>query len=238
MGEVILKKEFFSGLCAGVPIGLGYLSVSFGFGIAAVRAGLSVLAAVGISATNLTSAGQVAGLAVIAAGGTILEMILTQIIINLRYSLMGISLTQNLDSSFSLFHRLICSFAITDEIFAVASMRQKKVTPAFFYGLMTLPLIGWTAGTFLGAFAGRILPETVSSALGIMIYAMFIAIVVPPARKKSSLVFTCGVAVGCSSVLYYAVPALSSGFAVIISTVIAASASALFFPVDREEETK
>ena len=112
MGDFILKKEYFSGLYAGVPIGLGYLSVSFGFGIAAVRAGLSVLAAVGISATNLTSAGQVAGLAVIAAGGTILEMILTQIIINLRYSLMGISLTQNLDSSFSLFHRLICSFVV------------------------------------------------------------------------------------------------------------------------------
>ena len=118
-----MKKQFLTGLKDGIPIALGYLSVSFGFGILCIILGLSIAAAVGISATNLTSAGQVAGVGIIAAGGTLVEMALTQLVINIRYSLMGLSLAQKLDGSFNTLHRALVSFGITDEIFAVAYAR-------------------------------------------------------------------------------------------------------------------
>ena len=125
-----MKQDFLKGVRDGIPICLGYLSVSFGFGILATGLGISLLAAVGISLTNLTSAGQVAGVGIIAAGGSLIEMALTQFIINIRYSLMGISLSQKLDENFSTFHRLVASFGITDEIFAVA-VSQKTVSPYY-----------------------------------------------------------------------------------------------------------
>ena len=118
---ITLDKAFRKGILQGIPIALGYLSVSFGFGIMAVRAGLSVSAAVAISITNVTSAGQAAGVGVIAAGGSYLEMALTQLTINFRYALMGFSLSQKLDKTFRLPQRMAAAFGITDEIFAVAS---------------------------------------------------------------------------------------------------------------------
>lgn len=237
-GRIIVKSMFAKGLAAGIPIALGYLSVSFGFGIMAVRAGLSVLAATGISLTNLTSAGQVAGVTVIAAGGTVIEMILTQLVINLRYSLMGISLTQKLSSGFSTPHRLACSFGITDEVFAVASTRDFEITPPFMYGLILLPLAGWTAGTLLGAVAGQLLPAAVSAAMGIVIYGMFIAIVVPQAKKEKSVLAACIVAIGVSCLFRYVLTGVSEGISVIISAVAASAAAALVFPLPAEKEEK
>ena len=114
-----MKSPFVKGVLDGVPIALGYLSVSFGFGILAVRSGLTTLTSVIISAVNLTSAGQAAGIAIIAAGGSYIEMALTQLIINLRYGLMSISLSQKLDSTFNTPRRLLVAYGITDEIFAV-----------------------------------------------------------------------------------------------------------------------
>jgi len=227
---------YLKGLSAGIPIALGYLSVSFGFGIMAVGKGLSWLAAVGISLTNLTSAGQVAGVTVIAAGGTIIEMILTQLVINLRYSLMGISLTQKLAPGYSLPHRLFTSFGITDEVFAVASTRDFAITPSFMYGLITLPIVGWTTGTLLGAVAGELLPADISSAMGIVIYGMFIAIVVPQAKKEKSVILCAAVAIGLSCLFRYALTFVSEGLAVIISAVIASVVAAVIFPVKDEEE--
>ncbi|MGN1106544.1 MAG: AzlC family ABC transporter permease, partial [Huintestinicola sp.] len=183
----MMKKDFLKGLLHGIPIALGYLSVSFGFGITAVRAGLSAAAAVGISASNLTSAGQAAGVEIIAAGGTLIEMALTQLIINLRYSLMGLSLSQKLDGSFTTPHRLLASFGITDEIFAVAAAQPGRIKPLYMYGLILISFIGWTGGTFLGAAAGQSLPQMFTSAMGILLYGMFIAIIIPPSRKSRSV---------------------------------------------------
>jgi len=215
----------------GIPIGLGYLSVSFGFGIMAVKSGLSALAAAVISATNLTSAGQAAGVGIVAAGGSLIEMALVQLTINLRYSLMGLSLSQKLDSSFTLPHRLIASFGITDEIFAVSAGQKSKLTPWYMYGLILIAFAGWVSGTVLGASAGQLLPSDITSALTIMLYGMFIAIIIPPARKEKSVLAAVTAAALISLLFKYLFTAVSGGFAVIISAVLASAVCASLFPV-------
>lgn len=229
---------FKNGIIDGIPIGLGYLSVSFGFGIMAFNIGLSILQALSISVTNVTSAGQVAGLTIISAGGTLLEMALTQLVINMRYALMGISLTQKLDGSFNTFHRLITSFCITDEVFAVASTKGKKITPKYMYGLILIPFIGWSAGTFLGAAAGNMLPALICNALGIAIYGMFIAIIIPPACENRAVLIAVVTAVALSCIIYY-VPFfnfISSGFSIIICAVIASAFCAYLKPIEEAED--
>lgn len=233
-----MKSLFFKGLRDGIPIALGYLSVSFGFGILCINLGLSIAAAVGISLTNLTSAGQVAGVGVIAAGGTLIEMALTQLVINLRYSLFGISLSQKLDSSFTTFHRIVASFGITDEIFAVAYAQPGKVKPSYMYGVIVIAMLGWTSGTFLGAALGQILPEVLSAAMGIMLYGMFLAIFIPPAKKERGILAAVILAALCSVLFEYLLTFVSGGFAVIISTLLSASACALLFPVQEDEEVE
>lgn len=162
------KQAFWKGVRQGIPIALGYLSVSFSIGILAVKAGLSVSAAVAISMTNVTSAGQAAGIGVIAAGGSYLELALTQFCINLRYALMGLSLSQKLDQTFQhMIHRFLTAFGITDEIFAVAVSQDGQISAPYLYGLISLPFIGWSLGTFLGAAAGEILPKIITDALGL-----------------------------------------------------------------------
>lgn len=220
----------------GIPISLGYLSVSFGFGIKAVGAGLSVLASSLISATNLTSAGQVAGVDIIAVGGTIIEMILVQLTINIRYSLMALSLSQKLDGKFTFLHRLIASYGITDEIFAVCSAQKQKLTPAYMYGMILISAVGWVTGTALGATAGQLLPESISNALGIVLYGMFMAVIIPPARKQRSVFVVVVVSALISILFKYLLTAVSSGFAVIISAVIASVIGAVIFPVGEENE--
>ena len=229
-----MSKLFWKGIKDGVPIALGYLSVAFGFGILSVSMGLSVLQAVGISASNLTSAGQVAGVEIIAAGGTLIEIILTQIVINIRYSLMGISLSQKLDPSFGTLQRLIVSFGITDEIFAVSYAQKGKIKPVYMYGLIIIAFLGWTMGTLVGAAAGAVLPESILSAMGLLLYAMFVAIIIPAARDDRGVVFTIAAA-ACLSVMFkYLFTSLSGGFAVIISAVVAAALAAWLFPVKEE----
>ena len=228
------------GLKKGIPIALGYLSVSFGFGISAVEKGVAPLGAVLISLFNLTSAGQVAGVTVMAAMGTVMEMIAAQFVINLRYSLMGIALTQKLSSDFSFLKRLVASFGITDEVFVMAASEKGEITPKYMYGLITLPIIGWTLGTFLGAFSGSFLPEGIRAALGLAIYSMFVAIIVPPARDSKPVALTVIIASVISSVHFY-LPYLkehiSGGFAIIICALIASLTVAKICPVkEREEE--
>ena len=230
-----MKQDFLKGVRDGIPICLGYLSVSFGFGILATGLGISLLAAVGISLTNLTSAGQVAGVGIIAAGGSLIEMALTQFIINIRYSLMGISLSQKLDENFSTFHRLAASFGITDEIFAVA-VSQKSVSPYYMYGLTVISALGWVSGTFLGGAAGNLLPESVSSALGIVLYGMFLAIIIPPSKKSKGVLITVLVAAALSIIFKYVLTSVSGGFAIIICAVLSAAICAVFFPVKEENE--
>lgn len=230
-----MKSQFTKGLVHGIPIGLGYLSVSFGFGIMAVRSGLSVLQAVAISVTNLTSAGQVAGVGVIASQGTLFEMALTQLVINIRYALMGLSLSQKLDKKFTTFHRLIASFGITDEIFAVSSAQPNKIVPIYMYGVILVSFLGWSLGTFLGAFAGQILPQSATNAMGIVLYGMFLAIIIPPSRKEKSVLTVVLVGAGVSMLFYYVFTSVSSGFAVIISAIVASAVGAIFFPIKDEE---
>lgn len=226
-----MKQLFFKGLKDGVPIFLGYFSVSFGFGILCVNLGLSIAAAASISLTNLTSAGQVAGVGIIAAGGTLVEMILAQLVINLRYSLFAISLSQKLDDSFTTPHRIVAAFGITDEIFAMAYSQEGKVKPWYMYGLISISALGWVAGTFFGAAMGQILPAALSDAMGIMLYGMFIAIVIPPARRARGILVAAILAALCSMLFAYVFTFVSGGFAVIISAVAAAAFCAVRFPV-------
>ncbi len=231
------KASFYRGLQGGVPIALGYLSVSFAFGIQAAGGGLTLFQSVFISMTNLTSAGQFAGLSLMLASAPLYEMALTQLIINLRYALMSLSLSQKLDGSMTTLWRVLLSFGNTDEIFAVASSQPGKVGRDYLLGLVCLPYFGWAGGTLLGAAAGTLLPQMLTQALGIAIYGMFLAIILPPARAHKSVRLVVLAAAIISCALRY-VPALrfiSSGFAIIVCAVAAAALGAILFPI-REAE--
>jgi len=229
-----VKKQFTDGLKDGMPIGLGYLSVSFGFGILAASLGFSPFEAWIISATNLTSAGQVAGVGIIASMGSYLEMAVTQLVINIRYALMGLSLSQKLDNSFHTSQRLLVSYGITDEIFAVSHSKEGKLTPHYMYGMILIAFLGWTLGTLLGAAAGEILPKALTDSMGIMLYGMFLAIIIPPARKSKGVLVVVAFAAICSLIFKFLLPFVTSGFAVIICAVAAAALGAWLFPVKEE----
>ena len=231
-----MRKAFMKGLSDGVPIGLGYFSVAMGFGILAINLKISAFFAWLISATNLTSAGQAAGVEVIAAGGTLIEMALTQLVINLRYSLMGFSLTQKLDNSFTTPKRLVLSMGITDEIYAMAISQKGKIPPAYMTGLIIIPFIGWTSGTVVGAFASQILPEIISDVMGIMLYGMFIAVFVPASKKSKNVLLAVLISAGASIIFKYLLTFVSGGFSIILSAIIASVVCALIFPVKEEKE--
>lgn len=233
-----MKSEFQKGLRDGVPIALGYLSVSFSVGIMAVSGGLSVFQGALMSLTNVTSAGQFAGIQIIAAGGTVLELILTQFVINLRYALMSLSLSQKLSEEMPLWQRMVVAFANTDEIFAVAMNHAKSLTFSYMLGLQSLPILGWTGGTILGAAAGELLPKSLGNALSVALYGMFIAVVVPVAKKLKPVFWVVAMAALLSCFIYY-VPlfsGISAGISIIICTVAAAAVGAVLFPVEEEKE--
>lgn len=216
---------FRQGFKDGLPVGLGYLSVSFTFGILAITSGLTWLQASIISLTNVTSAGQVAGVGIIAGTGGIIAMIISQIVINLRYSLMGIALSQKTDSSMTPLMRMLLAFGITDEIFGVAITRKHAISARYFAGLVVLPVIGWTSGTVIGALLGQVFPAFITNALSIGIYGMFVSIVIPQ-TKQNRIIMNCSVLACTLSALMFYIPALSSvitgGFAIIIAAVLAA----------------
>ena len=232
-------NSFYRGLRSGVPIALGYLAVSFSFGIIAVSLGLDAPSAVLISALTLTSAGQLAAVGVIASAGGYITMLISQLTINMRYAFMSVSLTQRLSPRFRGVLRWLLGFYITDEIFAVAS-REEEITPSFFFGLSLLPHIGWTLGTLVGALVGGILPEAVLSSLSLALYAMFVAIVLPAMRAERSVLAVVLVAIALSSLFYFLPPltAVPSGLAVSISALLAAFFGAVFFPRTEGEVEK
>ena len=230
--------SFKRGVVDGVPIALGYFAVSFTFGMAAVTGGLSIGQAVLISMTNLTSAGQFAGLGIIAASGSYWEMAMTQLIINLRYCLMSFSLSQKLEKTGNPLHRYIVAFGVTDEIFGVSASQEGKVSPYYNYGAMSVAIPGWVIGTLAGAVLGNILPDIVTSALSVAIYGMFLAIVIPPAKTNSAILKVVIGAMIVSS-LFASVPILnkvSSGFVIIITTLLLAGVAAYFCPIEEREE--
>lgn len=234
------KSKLLEGIKDGIPIGLGYLSVSFAFGIFAVESGLTVWQTLMISMFNVTSAGQLAGVPIITAGGTLLEIAVSQLVINARYALMSVSLSQKLGKSVSLLDRFIISFVNTDEVFAVASGKKGTVGRSYLYGLILTPYFGWSLGTIIGAAAGNILPTSVISALGIAIYGMFVAIVMP-AIKEDKKTLVCVLLAVLLSCLFKYVPVLTkvpSGFSIIICAALASGLFAVIAPVKVEEETE
>ena len=233
----MVHNKIKAGMRDGIPIAAGYFSVSFTFGMLAVQDGMSPFHAVLISLLNLTSAGQFAGLTVIVSGASLLEMALTQLVINIRYALMSVSLSQKLDSSVKTFQRMLIAYGNTDEIFAVASSKPGTVGSKYMYGLILLPVIGWVGGTLTGAVASTILPAAMISALGVALYGMFIAIVVPVAKESKEVLLVVAVSLVFSSAFYY-LPVLrniSSGFTIIICTVAAAGIGAVLFPIKEEQ---
>ena len=233
-------NEYRQGVGGGLPVGLGYFSVSFGFGAMAVSQGIKILDSVLISATNLTSAGQFAGLTLIVAAAGLWEMVLTMLVINSRYALMSLALSQRMGERIGFWARLPIAFVNTDEIFALAMARKEPLTLPYMLGLGTLPILGWTGGTLCGALAGSVLPPSFQAALGVMLYGMFIAIVVPPAKKEKEVFLAVALSMGLSC-LFTWLPALkqvSAGISIVICTVAAAALCAVLFPIPEEEEAQ
>ena len=233
-------NEYRTGVHRGLPVGMGYFSVSFGFGAMAAAQGVKALDAALISLTNLTSAGQFAGLTLIVAAASLWELILTQIVINSRYALMSLALSQRMGERIGFLPRLAIAFINTDEIFALAMAYERPLNFPFMMGLGLTPILGWVGGTLMGALAGSVLPVAIRTALGVMLYGMFIAIVVPPARKEKEVLVTVVLAMTFST-LFTVVPLLkqvSAGISIVICTVAAAAICAALFPIPEEEEAE
>lgn len=218
------------GLRDGIPIALGYLSVSFTFGMMCAKAELPLWIAQLISMTNLTSAGQFAGTELILAQGLLTEVFVTTLVINLRYTLMSLSLSQKFSPDMPRAKRALLAFFNTDEIFAVAMQQQGYIGARYLLGLATLPYFGWAGGTLLGAVAADLLPASLSSALGVAIYGMFIAVIVPPAKKDKAVLTCVGTAIALSCLLRAFTP-LSSGWIIILCALGAAGLCAWLFPI-------
>ena len=229
-------NNYTRGLKAGIPIALGYLSVSFTFGIIAISYGLSWWQALVISMTTVTSAGQFAGIGIMLHPGQYFQMLISQITINIRYSFMSISVGQKADGRFTGLSRWILGFMMTDEIFAVAT-QEETVSRSFFAGLATLPYLGWSAGTLLGAILGSILPDRLMSALSLATYEMFVAIVVPEMKKSRPVLIVVVLAMLLSCVFHYIpfLSSISSGITITIVAISAAVVGAILFPVDEEK---
>ena len=226
------RIQWKNGLRDGIPIGMGYFAVSFTFGILAKKAGLTVLQAVVMSLTNLTSAGQFAALGLMGASATYLEMASAQLILNLRYCLMSCVLSQKLAAKTPFSHRFLLAHGITDEIFGVAVCKSGKLNPCYNYGLMSSAIPGWTLGTFFGVISGEVLPERIISALSIALYGMFIAVIIPPAKGNKILTGIILLSMLMSLFLAKAevFHSVSPGFKVIILTILIAGTAAFLFP--------
>ncbi|MBQ8002087.1 MAG: AzlC family ABC transporter permease [Clostridia bacterium] len=233
-------KDIKDGIKDGLPIALGYFSVSVAFGVSAVGANVPWWGATLISLTNLTSAGQKAGVDVMAVGGSILLIILTTLIINMRYFLMGVSMSQKVEEKMPIWQRLLVAFGITDEIYAVSMGRKNDLTGAYMAGLIIPPIFGWTGGTLLGSVATNFMPEILAEAMGIALYGMFIAVIVPPS-KQSKKVFAAVILAICLSVIFTYLPYLNrleTGWAVIIITIVVSSIAATVFPIKEEADNE
>lgn len=226
-------KWFKKGIKNGIPIALGYLAVAFTLGIAAKNAGLNGFSATLASLTTNASAGEFAAFTIIAAGGTYLELVIMEIVANIRYVLMSCALSQKLSDEVSLKHRLLIGFGVTDEIFGVSISTPQKLNPFYSYGLIAIAVPGWAIGTYFGVLFGNVLPADIVSALSVGLYGMFIAIIVPPARKNKIIA---GLVI-ISMVLSYVMSELqifstiSSGMRIIILTVLLSGAAAILFPI-------
>lgn len=225
------------GLRDGMPIAMGYFAVAFTLGITAKNIGMTPIQAAVSSLLLHASAGQYAAMTVIASGTGYLEMVMTTLIVNLRYLLMSCALSQKAGSEMKTGHRMAVSYYITDEIFGIASAVEGKLNPFYNYGAASVASPGWVLGTFFGALLGTALPERLGRAFGVALYGMFMAIIIPPARKSRVI---CGIVVVsmAASYLFSRLPVtreISEGFKIIILTIVIAAAAAWKFPVQEEE---
>ena len=230
-----MENKFLDGFRDGLPIALGYLAVSFSFGMTASSAGVPVWVSVMLSLLNVTSAGQFSALTLMTQTAALGEIAVSTLVINIRYALMSLVLTQRL-MHMPAIKRMMIAFGVTDEIFTVSSTKSGKITGWYMLGLILFPIIGWVSGTLLGAVAGNILGEAIRTALSISLYAMFIAIVTPEAKKSHAVLFAVMIAVGLSCIIKW-VPALhiiSGGWAIIIASISAAVCAAALFPIKSE----
>lgn len=228
---------FLRGMRDGIPICLGYFAVSFALGIAGRGVGMNATQAFVMSLTMVASAGQFAAIALIGAGAGVIEMITTTLIVNLRYLLMSCSLTQKLSPDTKFMHRLGLAYCMTDEIFGLSVAVDGFLRPFYTYGITFISVSGWCLGTILGVIAGNILPALVTNALGVAMYGMFLAIIIPPAKKDhfiGVLVAVSMAASGLFSILPY-LRGISSGFRVIILTLIIAGAAAGLHPIEEND---
>ena len=232
-----MKNDYIQGLKDGIPVAVGYLSVSFAFGMMVQQGGYSPWLALLISMTNVTSAGQFAGFNLMMQMAPYIEIAMTTLIINLRYALMSLSLTQKFDEKMSRIKRAICAYGVTDEIFALAMQKNGSVTMSYFMGLFTLPYIGWATGTFLGAWFSGLLPDAIASCMNIALYAMFIAIILPQAREEKNKRIAIILAVVLSCIFAYTpvLNTLSSGWVIIGITVVVSLFMAICFPIKEEQ---
>jgi len=234
----INRKDFLQGTKDGIPICLGYFSVSMAFGLTTVLSGMPIWTAVAISISNVTSAGQFAGVNILLAQGTMMELMMTSVIINIRYFLMSLSVSQKLKSDMKMRHRLAIAFGITDEIFAVSMQHKGDLNGSYMAGLILTPILGWTGGTLFGAVAASYMPAALTNAMGIALYGMFIAIIMGPARENRSVLITVILAIIGSFAFTY-LPILnkmSGGWSIILITVAVSAIAAWLFPIEPEEE--
>ncbi len=223
---------FYDGFKDGFPIALGYLSVSFAFGILAVKDGLPLWSPLLISLTNFTGTGQFVGVELIAAGSTVLEIAFTIFIINIRYFLMSLSLSQKIDENMPIWQRLVIAFGDTDEIFAVSMQKKEALNFKYMLGLILSSYLGWNLGTLIGAVANNALSMSIRNALGIAIYGMFIAIIIPPATKFKPVAQVIIVSLIMSCIFRWLpiLNKLGSGWVIIICGIISSALGAYFHP--------
>lgn len=231
------QTNFKRGMIDGLSIAIGYFAVSFTLGISGSNAGLKWYQSALMSALNYTSAGQAAAIDIMKEGGSILLLVLSTIVINLRYLLMSAALAVKLSPSTGIGKRMIMGIAVTDEIFGIASSQKYPLNPFYNYGAMALSCPGWILGTILGAVMGEILPPFVTSALSVALYAMFLAIIIPPSKnnKTIALVVILSMVLSYSFTLIPLLKTLSSGMRVIIVTLLISTLASILFPLKEEE---
>lgn len=234
------RAELFRGMRLGIPIGLGYFAVSFSLGIHARNAGLSAFQATLTSMLLNASAGEYVAFSLIAEQAAYIEIALMVLVANARYLLMSCSLSQKLSKRVTLPHRLVMSFGITDELFGVSMSRQTPVEPPFYYGMMLVALSLWAAGTGLGVIFGNLLPQNLVNALSVGLYGMFLAIIIPAAKKSSVIIGICTVSMGASLAcsLLPLISKISVGTRTILLTVVISALAAWFFPIPDEKDAE
>ena len=226
------RQALMDGIRDGIPIGLGYFVVSFTLGITAKHAGLNPFQGFLASLLNNASAGEYAGFTVIAADAPYLEIAVITLIANARYLLMSTVMSQKFSSDTPFFHRIFVGFDVTDEIFGITVARAGKLNPFYNYGAFIPALPGWSIGTALGIVAGNVLPLSAVSALSVALYGMFLAIIIPPARKDKIICAIVLISFAASFFAELFFSYISAGTRTIFLTVLIAGAAAILKPIE------